>query len=76
MADLNLLIGDIGGIDARLAFADKAELTVVIVGPGTGLGTSGLRRQGDVHAAIPGEASHCRAQKLYPTLPSDALVKR
>lgn len=37
---------------------DKAEYTVAIIGPGTGLGISGLHKQGDSYTAISGEASH------------------
>ena len=37
---------------------DKAEYTVAIIGPGTGLGISGLRKQGDSYITISGEASH------------------
>ncbi len=33
--------------------------TVAIVGPGTGLGAAGLRKQGDLLIPVAGEASHC-----------------
>lgn len=47
---------EIGPVGPKLL--DKAEYNIAIIGPGTGLGISGLRKQGDAYTAISGEASH------------------